>query len=294
MGSVLRFFLELRGANRKGLRTKGSQRTKGSGVYDDKGTPNDLTDDKLTVLTQIQVIGLPDSGSSETNDLVTTTHVDPLGMPVKQIDVRGNEATSIYNKAGQVTSQTDAQGNTTQEGVGAIQSEFTGSAGETQMAISAGGVITWTPPASMVNTTQFVTVVATSGGLLAAQRFALRVRPANNEPVVTAPPAKSFAAGLEYRHDVRVTDVDLDPIAYSLTGAPAGMAIDQYGRIRWQTSIADLTAAGAAKAYTFQVLATDNRGAAETPVSVTLTVQPDSDDAGGRRRGHRFIVDSLA
>ena len=59
------------------------------------------------------------------------------------------------------------------------------------------------------------------------------------------------------------------------------MTIDQYGRIRWQTDFADLVPAGASTVYTFQLLATDNRGAAESPVTVTLTVLPDKEAPRG-------------
>ena len=97
----------------------------------------------------------------------------------------------------------------------------------------------------------------------------------NNEPVTTAPGNASVNAGRAYQHDLIVKDADFDPITYSMTGQPVGMTIDQYGRIRWQTDREDLGANNTARVYTFQVLATDNRGAAEAAVTVSVTVQPD-------------------
>ena len=59
------------------------------------------------------------------------------------------------------------------------------------------------------------------------------------------------------------------------------MTIDQFGRIRWQTDLADLIPAGASTVHMFQLRATDNRGVAESPVTVTLTVLPDTEAPRG-------------
>ncbi|MEZ6048649.1 MAG: putative Ig domain-containing protein [Planctomycetaceae bacterium] len=51
---------------------------------------------------------------------------------------------------------------------------------------------------------------------------------------------KTIAAGKQFRLDVNASDPDGDPIFYSLTTAPEGAIIDDYGRILWNTDNADV------------------------------------------------------
>ena len=80
----------------------------------------------------------------------------------------------------------------------------------------------------------------------------------------------TVTAGLAYRYDVRANDPDGEPLAYRLDFAPAGMTIDQLGRITWPTATANIGP------HAVQVTVTDSRGAAVSQ-SYVLTVAADTE-----------------
>ncbi len=67
----------------------------------------------------------------------------------------------------------------------------------------------------------------------------LDVLPANTAPEIISSPLTSATVGFEYLDAVRATDVDSDPLVFSLPDAPAGMTIESdFGLIRWTPAAA--------------------------------------------------------
>jgi RHS repeat-associated protein len=97
------------------------------------------------------------------------------------------------------------------------------------------GLITW----QTQNTTNGdfqVTVTATDAdGGIAYQNYYIRVTP-NQSPVITSQPLELAQLGVTYKYDVIAKDADNDTLTYNLLQAPQGLTIDQFGRIRWQSS----------------------------------------------------------
>jgi RHS repeat-associated protein len=133
------------------------------------------------------------------------------------------------------------------------------------------GVLTWTAPIP-AGSYQFysVTVTATDPyGAQAIQRFDLLDR-VNHPPVYLTQAPTTVTAGQIYRYVPLVDDPDGDPLVYTLdAGAPAGMTVDDLGRIAWPTSVADLGT------HTATVTATDPFGASVSQ-TFTLNVQADT------------------
>ena len=104
-------------------------------------------------------------------------------------------------------------------------------------------------------------------GAASIQSFSISVRP-NNPPQILSSPVVSVNAGGDYNYTVIATDIDGDPISFSLVGGPTGMVIDATGRITWPTVIGDQG--------TFPVVleVTDNFGESDSQ-SFTLEVVPD-------------------
>ncbi len=99
---------------------------------------------------------------------------------------------------------------------------------------SATGLVRWTPTAAQTGV-HTVTVLATDpGGARGGQQFSLLVT-VNTPPVIalTPPPPAAATLGARYYYDVRATDAEQQPVTYSLTQAPVGMAIDDLGRLVW-------------------------------------------------------------
>lgn len=118
---------------------------------------------------------------------------------------------------------------------------------------------------------QGVTVAAVDAdGAGAVQSFTLTVRRSNGDPVVTSTPPTTVTAGMEYRHDVRITDPNDDPVRYVLRAAPPGMTVSfRFGHLRWATTAADVGT------HPVELEVSDSFGGVTT-LSFTLTVQPDT------------------
>ncbi len=104
------------------------------------------------------------------------------------------------------------------------------------MTIDANtGLITW----QTQNTTNGdfqVTVTATDAdGGIAYQNYYIRVTP-NQAPIINSQPLELAQLGVTYKYDVIAKDADNDTLTYNLLQAPQGLTIDQFGRIRWQSS----------------------------------------------------------
>ena len=110
----------------------------------------------------------------------------------------------------------------------------------------------------------------TQRAIAGVQSFALLAR-ANSTPTITSQPAADRDGGRDvslrrscHRRRQRCADV------CTLTAAPAGMTIDNLGRIVWETTTADF----GAKSVT--IVVADSHGASSTPQSFTLNVTPDT------------------
>jgi RHS repeat-associated protein len=131
------------------------------------------------------------------------------------------------------------------------------------------GLITWTPTAAQGGA-YFIKVAADdASGNRGVQSFALLAR-ANTPPAITSQPVITVMAGEAYHYDVHATDADNDPLTFALLSAPAGMSIDDLGRISWQTSTTSIGQ------QAIKIVAIDSHGASSTPQTFTLTVSPDT------------------
>ena len=67
------------------------------------------------------------------------------------------------------------------------------------------------------------------------------VLPPNTQPEIISAPDTTATTGLEYLYSVRASDVDRDPLVFSLDEAPTGMSIDATnGIVRWAPDDGDL------------------------------------------------------
>jgi RHS repeat-associated protein len=98
------------------------------------------------------------------------------------------------------------------------------------MTIDTSGQITWTPSAP-AQTTVTIEVTDARGGI-AVQSYTITAR-ANQAPIVEPIPNATAALQGTFRTVVRATDPEGDALTFSLVQAPAGMTIDNEGRISW-------------------------------------------------------------
>jgi RHS repeat-associated protein len=131
------------------------------------------------------------------------------------------------------------------------------------------GVIRWTP--SQPGTYDFRVEASDGRGGTAAQSYQVTVssgQPNQNPAITSTPPARAIVFR-DFVYPVSASDPDGDPLAYFLTQAPAGMAIDRAtGRITWRP---DRSQVGTA-AVTVSVR--DPRGG-QASQTFTLDVTPD-------------------
>lgn len=131
----------------------------------------------------------------------------------------------------------------------------------------SSGLIRWTPDQAGIG--RVTVLVQDAGGGDAEQSFEVVVGSTNTAPVITSRPEASISAGATYRYDVQARDTDADPLRIELQSGPAGMQIDNFGRISWLTSTAD------AGTHRVRVMASDGRGGSATQ-EFDLTVLVDS------------------
>lgn len=126
----------------------------------------------------------------------------------------------------------------------------------TGMAIDVNtGLVNWTPSNAQAGQLHNVEVLATDAhGAIGSQAYTVAVNISKQRPVLNNRPETLTLVGDEYAWDVNVTDADNDPLTYELTTAPAGMTIDQLGRIRWTPEASDV---GVARV---ELLLVDDRG----------------------------------
>ncbi|MEO0804185.1 MAG: putative Ig domain-containing protein, partial [Cyanobacteria bacterium J06642_2] len=134
---------------------------------------------------------------------------------------------------------------------------------------AATGLVQWTPDAALSGTV-FATVVATDArGAAASQRFGISVAP-NDAPAILSSPIATAVPDQTYRYDLIARDPNGDRLTYELVDGPAGLTIDELGRLRWSPE------AGDAGSYPVTVTVTDAYGATATQ-SFALTVEIDDE-----------------
>lgn len=102
----------------------------------------------------------------------------------------------------------------------------------------ASGLVQWAPTSAQLGTHTVTVAAVDPDGAGGTQTFTVRVTPLNQGPTITSVPVQQVPAGTAYRYDVRASDPDGDALTYALTG-PAGMTIDQFGRVAWSPQVAD-------------------------------------------------------
>ncbi|TAE40439.1 MAG: DUF4114 domain-containing protein [Oscillatoriales cyanobacterium] len=102
---------------------------------------------------------------------------------------------------------------------------------------SATGVVTWNNPTA--GNHQVVVGAVDNSGTGAAQGFELISR-ANSAAVVPQIPPQSASPGQSYRYNLRAADANGDLQAYTLVQSPSGMTVDEFGRISWQPTAANI------------------------------------------------------
>jgi RHS repeat-associated protein len=118
---------------------------------------------------------------------------------------------------------------------------------------AATGLIQWTPTTAEIGS-HSVTLQVADATFWVTQSYTVIVRD-NAAPVIQAIADTSRVAGKRLQLAVTATDPDADPLTYALTTAPAGMIINQDGRIVWLTTPAD------AATHPVTVTVTDSWGA---------------------------------
>ena len=127
------------------------------------------------------------------------------------------------------------------------------------------GLISFTPNGTGSIT---VTVVAEdTSGLYATLNYTLTIH-SDIPPEIETLPTTSITAGLPYRYDIQA-DGNGDSLTYTLVQGPAGMTVDNLGRLTWPTTVTD--------AGTYPVLVDVTSGGGLTsPISFNLDVEPDT------------------
>ena len=130
------------------------------------------------------------------------------------------------------------------------------------------GLLTWTPTANQGGAYLIKIAADDAAGSHGVQSFALLAH-VNTPPTITSSAVTTIMAGETYHYDVQASDIDNDPLSFSLLAAPVGMTIDEFGRIVWETFTADLGP------HAVTLVVTDSHGDG-APQGFTLTVSPDT------------------
>ncbi|MEG5045908.1 putative Ig domain-containing protein [Microcoleus sp. B4-C1] len=131
---------------------------------------------------------------------------------------------------------------------------------------SATGVVTWNNP--VAGNHQVVVGAVDNSGTGAAQGFELISR-ANSAAVVPNVPIQSVSPGASYRYDLKATDSNGDLLTFGLIQSPTGMTVDEFGRISWKPTAANIGN------HPVSVKVTDTFGESVT-VSYNLSVVADT------------------
>ncbi|MEP1075191.1 putative Ig domain-containing protein [Leptolyngbya sp. PL-A3] len=134
---------------------------------------------------------------------------------------------------------------------------------------AATGLVRWNPTTAQVGEHRITLAVFDSQGLGATQSYTIEITAANQAPVIRSTPMVNAIANTDYRYDVWASDPDDEPITITLQQAPAGMTIDEQGRISWSANNVTLGT------HAITVAVTDSHGAVTTQ-TYNLVVQNDA------------------
>ncbi len=167
-------------------------------------------------------------GNVATQSYILETKADPRNRPPVITSLPRTGATAGGSYEYQVTTR-DADGDT-------LRYELvSGPAGNGMAIDEKTGLLTWSP--TMADLGEHVVTLAAidSNNARALQTYLLKVA-VNQAPSITSAPVTVAPAGGTYGYDVRAVDPDGDAVSYTLAKGPAGMTVDNLGRIRWQPS----------------------------------------------------------
>ncbi|MEG5082027.1 putative Ig domain-containing protein [Microcoleus sp. AT8-B4] len=120
------------------------------------------------------------------------------------------------------------------------------------------GALRWQPtPEQVGEHTISVRTIDGNGGY-AVQEFSLTVRGINTPPAVVSTPPSKAAVNQVYAYTVVATDLENDPLTFSLNKYPVGMAIDSNGVIQWTPNATQIGQ------HSVEVAVTDKQGAIAT------------------------------
>jgi fibro-slime domain-containing protein/RHS repeat-associated protein len=132
------------------------------------------------------------------------------------------------------------------------------------------GTVRWLPTLEQLGSYTITLRALDSSGGFATQTFEVNVRGINTPPAITSIPKTQAAVDTAYTYTPIVTDIDSDPISFSLLGAPDGMTINaDTGLIEWTPNSSQLGI------QTVDILASDGQGGVATQtfsISVFSTV----------------------
>lgn len=134
-------------------------------------------------------------------------------------------------------------------------------AAPTGMTVDAFGLVSWAPAPGQFGTNAVQVRVEDGRGGVAVQDFAVTVvsTAQNQSPVMVSTPPAGAVVGQLFAYDLQATDLDGDPLVYSLLSGPRGMSIHpELGTVRW------LPAADQVGAHNVVVQVLDAQGAMVT------------------------------
>lgn len=116
--------------------------------------------------------------------------------------------------------------------------------------------IRWTPTASDTGTFLIGVIAYHKVAGQGRQYFTLRIKPANEAPVVSSTPPTTAAEDSAFSYTIAATDANGDAITYALTRGPTGMTLSAGGLVNWTPTQAQIGS------DTVEVSLTDTKGAA--------------------------------
>jgi DNA/RNA endonuclease G (NUC1) len=129
--------------------------------------------------------------------------------------------------------------------------------------------VSYTPAADYNGSDSFTYTTTDGHGGTSTANVIVNVTPVNDAPVLLGVPASATVAELSpYTFTAQASDVDGQPLTFSLVGAPAGAAIDQAGVFNWTPTEAQ---GGTGSSYVFKVRVSDGVVNTESQVSLTVT-----------------------
>ncbi|XHL99163.1 MAG: putative Ig domain-containing protein [Microcoleus anatoxicus] len=120
------------------------------------------------------------------------------------------------------------------------------------------GSLRWQPNAEQIGEHTISVRTIDGNGGYAVQEFSLTVRGINTPPTIVSNPPTSSATGQVYTYAVAASDLENDPLTFSLVSYPVGMAIDSNGRIQWTPNSTQIGQ------HSVEVAVTDKQGAVAT------------------------------